>query len=146
MASTASGELVRPCWTYEDRLFFVARFEPPGVFDPIRTASEVPGIPENYQRALPHKCGFDLTPMNLGLRAWINGTARPVYPALAAWRGYTPNPHPIVAYYVEAGSQLRFGEVNYITLFTVQFDPEAFRGIYIEHVPNITATADITLG
>ncbi len=139
-------ELVRPCWTYEDRLFFVARFEPPGGFDPIRTASEVPGIPENYQRALPHKCGFDLTPMNLGLRAWINGTARPIYPALAAWNGYTPNRHPIVAYYFEAGSQLRFGDLNHVTLFTVQFDPGAFKGIYIEHVPAISATADIPLG
>lgn len=136
---TSPFELHRPCWAYPDRLFFVVRFEPPATFDPIRTSSDVYGIPEGYMSALPMKYGVDLSANNLGLRAWINGEERPVYPALAAWTGYAPNPHPVVAYFLEAGSLLNFGARNHVVLFAKRFDASSFRGIVIEHLPLITA-------
>jgi hypothetical protein len=129
--------LDRPCWACPKRLFFVIRFETDEDFDPIRTGSGVPGIPEGYAARLPRKCGLDLAGRNFGLRAWLNGEQRDVYPALASWRGYTPNPNPVVAYFFEAGSKLRFGTANQVVLFATHFDPAAFKGITIEHLPDL---------
>ena len=140
---TSPFNLYRPCWTFDDRLFFVVRFEPRPAFDPIRTSSETPGVPENYRRALPRKYGIDLAFMNLGLRAWVNNTPCPVYPALAAWKGYAPNPQPVVAYYFEAGSKLHFGGQNTVVLFAAQFDANAFRGVYMEHAPERRAAVTL---
>lgn len=131
--------LNRPCWAYPDRLFFVIRFEPDSAFDPIRTASGAPGVPEGYLQSTPMKCGIDLAPRNYGLRAWVNGDECRVYPALAAWRGYSPNPNPVVAYFFEAGSRLRFGRRNHIVLFANHFEASAFRGIVVEHLPRLAA-------
>ncbi|MCP4645922.1 MAG: hypothetical protein GY851_36090 [bacterium] len=131
--------LQRPCWSYARRMFFVVRFEPPSAFDPIRTGSGHCGVPEGYASPLPMKCGIDLTTMNLGLHAWINGQECPVYPALAAWNGYAPNPHPIVSYFFEAGSKLDFGYRNQVVLFARSFEPSAFRGVYVEHPPGFQA-------
>jgi hypothetical protein len=129
--------LDRPCWASPKRLFFVIRFEIDDDFDPIRTASGVPGIPEGYAARLPRKCGIDLAGRNYGLRAWLNGEPREVYPALASWQGYTPNPDPVVAYFFEAGSKLKFGADNQVVLFASHFDPAAFKGISIEHLPDL---------
>ncbi|MBN2307450.1 MAG: hypothetical protein JXR94_00675, partial [Candidatus Hydrogenedentes bacterium] len=131
--------LARPCWTYPGRIFFVIRFEPEPAFDPIRTSSGVPGIPEGYQGAMPIKCGIDLAPLNIALHAWVNGEPCQVYPALAAWDGFAPNPHPVVAFFFEAGSKLKFGFRNRIVLFATNFNAPAFRGVYIEHLPDIRA-------
>jgi hypothetical protein len=137
LVDTSPFVLNRPCWAFPRRLFFVIRFEPKAAFDPIRNVSGSPGIPEGYLEALPMKCGIDLTPLNLGLRAWVNGTERPVHPALAAWKGFAPNPHPVVAYFFEAGSALEFGYRNQVVLFARHFDADAFRGILIEHMPSL---------
>lgn len=134
---TQPFHLDRPCWACPKRLFFVIRFETDEDFDPIRTGSGVPGIPEGYAARLPRKCGLDLAGRNFGLRAWLNGEQRDVYPALASWRGYTPNPNPVVAYFFEAGSKLRFGTANQVVLFATHFDPAAFKGITIEHLPDL---------
>ncbi len=128
--------LSRPCWTYDDRLFFVIRFEPEHAFDPIRTSADVPGVPESAKGPLPQKYGIDLATMNLGLKAWINGVERPVYPALAAWEGYSPNPHPVVAYFFEAGSALRYGRENRIVLFAAHFNTADFKGAVLENAPS----------
>ncbi len=136
---TSPFTLHRPCWTYPERLFFVIRVEPPAAFDPIRTSSRVPGIPEGYMTSSPIKCGIDLTSLNLGLKAWVNGCEQEVYPAIAAWDGFSPNPYPVVAYFFEAGSQLEFGESNRIVLFARHIDAIAFRGIFIEHLPRLEA-------
>jgi hypothetical protein len=130
--------LNRPCWAYPSRLFFVVRFEPQGAFDPIRTRSGTPGIPEGYLEPLPMKCGIDLTKLDLGLKAWVNGQERPVYPAMAAWNGYKSNTCPVVAYFFEAGSVLRFGASNSVVLFASHFDAAAFRGIVLEHLPELS--------
>lgn len=137
--------LDRPCWAYPRRLFFVIRFEPEATFDPIRTASGVAGIPEGYATPLPRKCGLDLAESNYGLRAWVNGVPREVFPALASWRGYAPNPNPVVAYFFEGGSELQFGERNKIVLFANHFEPEAFKGITIEHLPDLTVEEAVAL-
>lgn len=142
---TEPFRLHRPCWAYPRRLFFVIRFEPEESFDPIRTGSGVPGIPEGYATPLPRKCGVDLAGDNYGLRAWLNGVQREVYPALASWRGYAPNPNPVVAYFFEAGSKLAFGKTNEVVLFANHFDPAAFRGITIEHMPDLVAEEAIEL-
>ena len=120
-------------------MFFVVRFEPEPAFDPIRTWSDVAGVPEAYLTPLPLKCGIDLAPLNLGLRAWINGHECPVYPALAAWHGFAPNPHPVVAFFFEAGSKLEFGYRNHVVLFANNFDAAAFRGVFIENLPELCA-------
>ncbi|HIJ64525.1 MAG TPA: hypothetical protein HPP77_01135 [Candidatus Hydrogenedentes bacterium] len=134
---TSPFRLAFPCWAYAKRLFFVVRFEPTPSFDPIRTSSRTPGIPEAHMASQPIKCGIDLTPLNLGLKAWLNGNEREVYPALAAWNGFMPNPHPTVAYFFEAGSALNFGKRNRVVLFASHFDAAAFRGIFIEHLPDV---------
>jgi LAO/AO transport system kinase len=41
--------------------------------------------------------------------AWINGTPCPVFPALASWKGFEANPHPMWVYDLET---LRFLAVN----------------------------------
>ncbi|HOD48494.1 MAG TPA: hypothetical protein PLM14_09320 [Candidatus Hydrogenedentes bacterium] len=142
---TLPFQLNRPCWAYPKRLFFVIRFEPEAAFDPIRTGSGVPGIPEGYASPLPPKCGLDLAGSNYGLRAWVNGVQRTVFPALASWRGYTPNPNPVVAYFFEAGSKLEFGKTNKVVVFANHFDPAAFKGITIEHLPEVTVEEAISL-
>ncbi|MFO7973632.1 MAG: hypothetical protein R6V12_03255 [Candidatus Hydrogenedentota bacterium] len=142
---TLPFELDRPCWAYPKRLFFVIRFEPEAAFDPIRTSSGVPGIPEGYAAPLPRKCGLDLAGSNYGLRAWVNGVQREVFPALASWRGYAPNPNLVVAYFFEAGSKLEFGKANRVVLFANHFDPAAFKGITIEHVPDLTVEEALPL-
>jgi len=142
---TLPFQLNRPCWAYPKRLFFVVRFEPEATFDPIRTGSGVPGIPEGYAVPLPRKCGLDLAGSNYGIRAWVNGVQRDVFPALASWRGYTPNPNPVVAYFFEAGSKLEFGKTNKVVLFANHFDAAAFKGITIEHLPDMTVEEEIVL-
>jgi hypothetical protein len=84
------------------------------------------------------KCGIDLASLNLGLRAWVNGEEREVYPAIAAWEGYLPNHSPVVAYFFEAGSKVEFGGRNHIVLFANHFDPSTFKGVYMEHLPEMT--------
>ncbi len=142
---TSPFELSRPCWAHNDRMFFVLRFEPPGAFDPIRTSSTTKGIPEAYLTALPMKCGIDLTHMNLGLKVWINGISCPVYPALAPWDGLMPNPHPVVAYYVEAGSKLDFGRRNRVVIFASRFEPAVFRGVVVEHPLDFNVEKEISI-
>ncbi|GMW00665.1 MAG: hypothetical protein AMXMBFR84_18020 [Candidatus Hydrogenedentota bacterium] len=132
-------ELQRPCWAYPDCLFFVVRFEGPAMFDPIRTGTDEVGVPEGYKTQVPIKCGIDLAPLNLGLRAWINGEECTVHSALAAWRGFSPNANPVTAYFFEAGSKLRFGHQNHVVLFANRFDAGAFKGIMIEHLPELPA-------
>ena len=132
--------LSKPCWTYQDRLLFVIRFEPKPAYDPIRTYSTTPGVPEAYNKALPIKCGIDLAPLNLGIKAWVNGEECSVYPAIAAWKGFAPNPYPVVAYFFEAGSKLKYGRRNSIVLYARHFCNAAFRGIFIEHMPDITVS------
>ena len=127
--------LCRPCWTYDKRLFFVVRFEPTPVFDAIRTGSEVEEIPESYWPEQRMKWGIDLSTLNLGLKAWINGRQCAVHPALASWRRLAPNPNPVVAYFFEAGSRITFGAINRVVLFCRQFDAASFRGIVMEHLP-----------
>jgi len=143
--NTSPFTLHRPCWTYDDRLFFVIRFEPEMQFDPIRTSSGIVGEPEGYKRALPIKCGFDLATRALQPRAWINGVERPVYPALAAWNGYSPNPWPVVTHFFEASSLLRYGRRNHVVLYMANFDPKAFRGLHLEHAPQIRAEKTLEL-
>lgn len=138
-------QLTHPCWTYLKRLFFVVRFEPTPAFDPIRMSSDVEGIPECYWNEQAMKCGIDLAPLNIGLKAWINGKQCVVYPALACWKRLTPNPNPVVAYFFEAGSKLRVGEENSIVLYARHFYPDAFRGIVIEHLPALTVEKVIDL-
>ncbi len=137
--------LNRPSWAYPKRLFFVVRFELERTFDPLRTRSGVPGVPEGYALPLTRKYGLDLAGGNYGIRAWLNGVQREVYPALASWRGYAPNPNPIVAYFFEAGSKLEFGKPNDVVLFAQHFDPAAFKGITIEHVPDMTVEKAVPL-
>lgn len=137
---TSEFTLSRPCWTYPDRLFFVIRFEPEPACDPIRTHGRAMGVPEAYETALPIKCGIDLEPLNLGLKAWVNEQECKVYPAIAAWKGFAPNPHPVVAYFFEAGSKLNFGRRNRIVLFARHFCGASFRGIYMEHMPDMTVS------
>jgi hypothetical protein len=128
-------ELRRPVWSYANRMFFVVRFEVPPFFDAIRTSSDVPGIPESVRTPLPMKYGIDLAPLNIGLRAWVNERECEVYPAVAAWDGYAPNARPVVAYFFEAGSRLKFDHVNAVVLYARHFVSSAFRGIYIECPP-----------
>jgi hypothetical protein len=135
---TSPFVLNRPCWAFPERLFFVVRFEPTPAFDPIRTSSGVSGVPEGYRDRVPMKCGIDLTQSNLALHAWVNGEEREVYPAMAAWEGYLTNQRPIVAYFFEAGSKLDFGGRNHVVLFASHFDPAAFQGVYMEHLPELT--------
>jgi hypothetical protein len=90
------------------------------------------------------KCGIDLASWNLGLKAWVNGTECAVYPAVAAWSRLRPNPAPVVAYFFEAGSKLRFGGRNHVVLFARNFDPGPFRGVYVEHLPELHAEKSLT--
>jgi hypothetical protein len=136
-ADCSPFRLDRPCWTYPKRLFFVIRLGSELVFDPIRTSSEVPGIPENFLLSQGMKCGIDLAPANMHFKAWINGQESIVYPALAAWKRFSPNPYPVVAYFFEAGSKIRFGYRNNLVLFASHLDMSAFKGIYIEHLPEL---------
>lgn len=142
--NTTEFRLSKPCWTYEDRLFFVVRFEPVGYFDPVRTASEKEGFPECYWPEQPQKAGIDLAPLNIGLKAWINGEESQVYPALAAWKRLSPNPLPVVAYFFEAGTRIRFGGRNAVVLYARHFDSGAFKGIYMEHLPSQQAEFMLT--
>ncbi len=129
--------LQRPCWTYARRLFCVIRYEPESAFDPIRTPRNDACAQNSYTGPSTIRCGFDLGPLNLGFHAWINGEECTVYPALAAWDGYWPNPHPVVAYFFEAGSRLHAGSKNTVVLYSAHFHPAAFQGIFIEHMPDM---------
>ena len=142
---TTPFSLAKPCWAYPKRLFFVVRFEPASAFQPILTSSVVPGVPEAFHEGLSLKCGIDLSGQNLGIHAWVNGVPRDVYPALAAWVGFVPNHLPVVAYFFEAGSTLDLGKRNRITLFVRTFDPATFRGIAIEHLPDLRVTKGISV-
>jgi hypothetical protein len=137
--------LLRPVWTYNDRLFFVVRFEPQACFDPIRTASEVEGVPECHQDEQYIKCGIDLAPLNMGLKAWINGDPCRVYPACAPWRRFRPNSRPVVAFFFEAGSRLQPDAGNSVVLFARHMDAAAFRGIVMEHAPEGLAEQTLEL-
>ena len=57
---TSPFRLSQPCWAYDDRLFFVVRFEPASVFDTIRTGSDFEDIPESFSAEQHMKTGIDL--------------------------------------------------------------------------------------
>lgn len=135
--------LTRPCWSYDDRLLFVVRFEPPPAFDPIRTSSEIADIPECFGERQAMKCGIDLAPLNIGLKAWVNGHPCAVHPVIAAWKRLSPNPAPIVAYCFEAGSKLQFGSRNHVVLYARRLDAAIFRGVTIEHLPDLRVEKEL---
>jgi hypothetical protein len=134
--------LNRPSWAFPNRLFFVVRFEPELRCEPIATSSAHTGIPEAYAGQTPIPCGMDLAPENIRLAAWVNGQEREVHPARAVWRRWTPNQAPIVAYFFEAGSCLDLGGPNRVVLYVNRMNSADFRGIFMEHYPQImTETA-----
>jgi hypothetical protein len=142
---TRPFSLERPVWAYPRRLFFLVRIEPEPLFDPIRTMSGQQGIPEGHDARQTIKCGIDLAPLNIGLKAWINGTPCAVYPAVAAWDRYAPNPRPVTGWFFEAGSKLTFGERSHVALYMRRLPVAAFRGVIIAHLPELKARKTVEL-
>ena len=126
---TQPFHLDRPCWACPKRLFFVIRFETDD-FDPIRTGSACRG----YRRlcgAPSTQCGR-LAGRNFGYAPAQRRAAR-IPPRRLA--GIHPNPNP-------GGLLLRGGSNSGLArqsgvLFATHFDPAAFKGITIEHLPDL---------
>ncbi len=142
---TSPFRLSQPCWTYEDRLFFVIRFEPAPVFDTIRTGSDFEDVPESFSAEQHMKTGIDLASWNIDLRAWVNGRQCAVYPLVAYWGKLKPNPAPVIGFFFEAGSKCYFGETNSVVLFARNFDASSFRGIYMENLPDTVVQETLNL-